>query len=67
MTQATFKQVSKDEFFAALKADPRDVMPNHDEPFRTVWQAQRNGLAFGVTTPGWKGPFCEAPTYSIRA
>jgi len=61
------KPVSKVEFFAALKADPRDVMPDHSEPLRTVWRDVRSRQVFGVTTPGWQGPFNEAETYQISA
>lgn len=67
MTTATFKQVSRDEFFAALRACPGDAEPTHDESLRTLWKSRRSGQVFGVTTPGWQGPFDEVRTYSILA
>ena len=46
-------EVTKDEFFAALYADKRDIMPNIDNPDFTVWQDSTRKV-FGRTLPGWK-------------
>jgi hypothetical protein len=47
--------VTQDEFFSALKADNRDIMPNNDSPTFTVWE-DRQRRVFGRTLPGWKNP-----------
>lgn len=48
-------EVTQAEFFAALRADPRDIMPTVNEPLRTTWEAKDRTL-FGVSLPGWKNP-----------
>jgi len=60
MTNATippgFRQVTKDEFFTALKNDPRDIMPSIAySPYSSTWET-RNREAWGWTVPGWKNP-----------
>lgn len=54
-----FKKVSKDEFFEALYADKRDIMPTISESVHySVWMTpQRN--VWGYTYPGWKYPMAE--------
>lgn len=47
--------VTKDEFFAALSADPRDIMPNIDAREYTLWQT-RDRAVFGWSVPGWANP-----------
>ncbi len=49
--------VTKDEFFAALYADKRDIMPR-SEPHQSTWE-DKSRRVFGISTPGWK---CEGPT-----
>ena len=49
------RDVSKDEFFAALFADPRDIMPSHRLPHETHWETRGRAL-WGVSKPGWKNP-----------
>ena len=56
MIPASMAVVSQDEFFAALKADPRDIMPSHTERERTKWRVVRTGAVWGVSTPGWANP-----------
>ena len=53
------KEVTKDEFFEALYADKRDIMPSVSEsPNYSVWMTpQRN--VWGYTYPGWKYPGAE--------
>lgn len=48
-----FFLVTRGEFFAALYADPRDIMPR-SEPSRTVWEDQRTRAVWGMTTPGYR-------------
>jgi hypothetical protein len=49
-------EVSKSKFFELLKADPRDIMPNHDRPYCTEWLVQRGRFAWGWSSPGWRNP-----------
>lgn len=51
-----FCVVTKEEFFAALYADPRDIMPCiQHSPFYTTWEF-RNREVWGWSAPGWKNP-----------
>jgi hypothetical protein len=53
---AGFRRVSKDEFFAALYADPRDIMPCiTNSPYYTTWET-KNRQVWGWAAPGWKNP-----------
>jgi hypothetical protein len=53
-----FRRVTHDEFFSALEADPRDIMPNHGNPNHTTWETQHRHV-WGWTSPGWKNPGAE--------
>ncbi len=46
-------EVSKNEFFEALKADPRDIMPHALNPCFSTWETKDRQL-WGITAPGWK-------------
>jgi hypothetical protein len=60
----TWVIVSQDEFFALLKADPRDIMPRPRED-HSSWET-RDREVWGWSTPGWKNP--GAPQmYAVRA
>lgn len=48
-------EVSKEEFFKALYADPRDIMPSHKDPDFTTWET-RERVVWGWSCPGWKNP-----------
>lgn len=48
--------VTKDEFFAALKADARDIMPTTENREFTIWRAQYTRAVFGWSAPGWANP-----------
>lgn len=48
-------EVSEAEFFARLKADPRDIMPTTENPEITFWK-DKSGIVAGVSLPGWKYP-----------
>lgn len=52
---ADMREVTKEEFFAALYADKRDVMPTVEHPERTEWR-DRNRNLFGRSFPGWRNP-----------
>lgn len=57
--------VTKEEFFAALKADPRDIMPSvEDSPDYSEWKT-RQGTTWGRSYPGWKNP--QAPKQYMLA
>lgn len=51
-----FSRVTEAEFFAALRADPRDILPDNRQPDGTTWKVQHDRQVRGVTTPGWKDP-----------
>jgi hypothetical protein len=65
-TPAKNPVLSAEEFFAALKADPRDIMPCHEQRDVTVWKVQRTGAEWGRSTPGWANPE-GAETYQVRS
>ena len=49
------RSVTKEEFFKALSADPRDIMPHINSPEYSDWETKGRVL-FGRTYPGWKNP-----------
>lgn len=49
-------EVTKEEFFAFLKSDNRDIMPTTELPYKTLWRDQRTREIVGESTPGWKNP-----------
>ncbi len=55
--------VSKEQFFQALYADARDIMPSANDPECTRWET-RNRQLWGWSSPGWKNPNGEK-TYAI--
>lgn len=58
--------VTKEEFFARLKADPRDIMPKlHARDF-TTWEVVSTRALWGWSTPGWANPGA-AKVYAVRA
>lgn len=50
------RAVTQDEFFAALKADRRDIMPTTEKPDETLWRVVATRELWGRSTPGWKNP-----------
>lgn len=60
------REVSHDEFFAELKAQPHDVMPTTEMPEITIWRRQDsvNREIWGYSTPGWRNP-ADPKTYGI--
>ncbi len=47
--------VSKEQFFAALNADPRDIMPHLTNPRFSTWETKSRQV-WGWTAPGWQNP-----------
>lgn len=48
-----FKEVTREEFYKRLYADPRDIMPKiqpGDYPWTSLWKA-KGGAVFGKTVP----------------
>jgi hypothetical protein len=60
------RAVTQEEFFAALKADPRDIMPSlaYSTTY-TVWET-RDRAEWGRTFPGWRNPG-DDPAYFLKA
>jgi hypothetical protein len=53
---AGFRQVTESEFWAALYADPRDIMPSiAHSPYFTQWETKAREV-WGWTAPGWRNP-----------
>ena len=48
-------EVTKEEFYAALYADPRDIMPSHHSPDYTTWKTKDREV-WGWSHPGWRDP-----------
>lgn len=48
-------EVTADQFFAALYADKRDIMPRNTYSDRMIWET-KDRVHFGTTYPGWKNP-----------
>lgn len=57
-------EVTKEQFFAALDADARDIMPSVAEPYTTRWETKSREL-WGWNPTGWKGPFGQEEKYFI--
>lgn len=60
----TFKEVSKEEFFAFLNG--LDVHPSTSNPAFTLWET-RNRVAIGWSLPGWRSPSNTPHKYALRA
>lgn len=48
--------VTKEQFFAALEADGRDIMPSVNHPYQTTWETKSREL-WGWESTGWKSEF----------
>lgn len=51
-----FAQVTKDEFFAKLYADQRDIMPTTASETYSDWEVVRTRVVWGRSFPGWRNP-----------
>ena len=49
-------EVPQAEFFALMRADGRDIMPNHDADEFTRWEVKGSRALWGWSTPGWRNP-----------
>ena len=49
-------QVTQEQFYEALYADKRDIMPNLDSDSFSDWKTVSNGELWGRSFPGWKNP-----------
>jgi len=47
-------EVTRDEFFAALRSEPRDIMPKLTAPDFTSWEGNHTREPWGWSFPGWK-------------
>lgn len=56
--------VTSEEFFAALKADTRDIMPSNQNPLYTTWETKGREV-WGWSYPGWKN-VGESKLWAIR-
>lgn len=61
---AGMREVTQEQFFEALRADPRDIMPTTKHEYFTTWETKDQRL-WGWSTPGWKGPYNEKDRYAI--
>lgn len=62
-----FREVTKDEFFAALKADQRDIMPTTEAREYTPWRVQATRAMWGWSSKGYASKFGEPEVWAIRA
>lgn len=62
---AGFRHVTKDEFFAALYADPRDIMPLAKPNFST-WETKSREV-WGWTAPGYSNVRAHEDVYALKA
>jgi hypothetical protein len=58
-------EVTKERFYAALRADPRDIMPSNKARTYTTWQTW-DGSVWGWSAPGWANAHEHADVYAIR-
>lgn len=60
------RPVTKDEFFARLAADQRDIMPTTESPDSTLWRVVSTRAMWGWSTPGWRNPGAQK-AWSVHA
>jgi hypothetical protein len=58
-------EVTRDEFFAMLRGDPRDIMPTTESPHQTAWLTKTREM-WGWSLPGWRNPQV-APRYAVQS
>lgn len=51
-----FVQVTKEQFYAELYADQRDIMPTTDNELFSNWEVVKGRALWGRSFPGWKNP-----------
>jgi hypothetical protein len=57
--------VTQEQFYAALYADKRDIMPTTKYPYYTTWEVVRTRSMWGWSYPGWKNAGEHAKVYAI--
>lgn len=57
--------VTKDEFYAALFADKRDIMPTTEARERTAWRLMSNRAMWGWSSTGYASKFGDPQVYAI--
>lgn len=61
-----FREVTKDEFFAALAADKRDIMPTTEARTWTPWRVQTTRETWGWVSTGYASPYGTPKVYAIK-
>ncbi len=61
-----FREVTKDEFFAALAADKRDIMPTTEARTWTPWRVQATREMWGWTSTGYASPYGTPRIYAVK-
>lgn len=56
--------VSQEQFFAALKADSRDIMPSARMEYETPWEDAHRNL-WGWSSTGYKSGFGAEEIYAV--
>ncbi len=51
-----FVQVTHEQFYAALRADSRDIMPTTNSETFSDWEVVGSRAVWGRSFPGWKNP-----------
>lgn len=57
-------EVTKEAFFAALKADSRDIMPHLTDRTYSTWETPRRDV-WGWSAPGWANPGEHEPIFAL--
>jgi hypothetical protein len=58
-------EVTKEQFFALLGADKRDIMPTTEAPEFTPWRVLATRERWGWTLPGWRSPWNCPRVYAV--
>lgn len=61
-----FREVTKAEFFAALTADKRDIMPTTEARTFTPWRVQSTREMWGWCSKGYASPYGAPSIYAIK-
>lgn len=65
MVPAGMVVVSKDEFYAALNADKRDIMPTTEAREHTPWRVVATRAVWGWNSTGYASKFGAPEVYAI--
>lgn len=64
---AGFREVSQIEFFAALAADRRDIMPTTEARTFTPWRVVATREMWGWSSTGYASPYGTPKVFALRA